>query len=278
MPNRFASVRAVLLDAVGTVIHPEPSVAVAYRAVGRAFGSTLEVDVIAARFRRALAEQYRTRLAGQNTGPSGQNTGPLGQNPGPLGQNAGPSGGGLAMTTSEAGERQRWRSIVADVLTDIDEHDAAFEMLWDHFGQGRHWILYDDVRPTWNELERRGWMLGIASNFDSRLLGVCAAHEPLHRASHIFYSSQIGYPKPSLRFFRAIEQALELRPHQLLLVGDDRENDLEGARAAGWHALLLNRAEEGASTTPSGMPHASLAADEIRSLRELLELLQPPSL
>lgn len=244
MPNRFDAIRAVLFDAVGTVMRPEPSVAAAYQQVGRRFGSTLTTDVIDQRFRIALANQYRSRAS------EGESAGADLKTPAP---------------TNDAQERQRWQSIVKTVLTDIRDPEGAFELLWDHFGHSRNWILFDDVHETWTELERRGFVLGIASNFDSRLIGVCAAHDPLRRTPHVFYSSRIGYPKPSPHFFRAIEVALELHPNQLLLVGDDRENDLEGARAAGWQALLLDR------------QRAKNNGEELSTLRVLTKILAGPS-
>ncbi|MDA1053459.1 MAG: HAD hydrolase-like protein [Planctomycetota bacterium] len=66
---------------------------------------------------------------------------------------------------------------------------------------------------------------------------------------------------PRLQFFRAIEAELRLQPHQLLMVGDDVTNDIDGADQAGWHSLLLNRDEPGN------------AVGTIHSLREMTSFL-----
>ena len=48
-------VRAVFFDAVGTLIHPQPSAAAVYAAVGRRFGTRRTEEEIAARFPTAFA-------------------------------------------------------------------------------------------------------------------------------------------------------------------------------------------------------------------------------
>lgn len=57
----------------------------------------------------------------------------------------------------------------------------------------------------------------------------------------IFVSDAVGYFKPDVRTFRAVEEALHLQPEETLYIGDSIENDVEGAGAAGWHTVLLNR-------------------------------------
>ena len=201
----FGSIRVVLFDAVGTLIRPAPPVAEVYHRAGLRHGSQLDKEQIAQRFRSAFARH---------------------------------NDGGA---TDEARERQRWQSIVADVFEDVaNARDGLFAALWRHFADSRHWSLLDDVRPAWQALRRRGLSIGIASNFDQRLEAICREIEPLKQADCVFYSSQIGFPKPRLEFFRRVEQQLALAPHQILLIGDDRENDGEGARRAGWHSLLVD--------------------------------------
>ena len=51
-----------------------------------------------------------------------------------------------------------------------------------------------------------GYVLGIASNFDSRLRTICRDHPPLHECRQIFVSSEIGYPKPELQYYRSVEE------------------------------------------------------------------------
>lgn len=53
----------------------------------------------------------------------------------------------------------------------------------------------------------------------------------------ICVSEELPAPKPSPLAFAAACEALGLAPHQVLMVGDSRVNDIDGARAAGLHAV-----------------------------------------
>lgn len=203
---------AILFDAVGTLLHPLPSVAEAYASVGWRFGSRLsEVDALA-RFRAAFSKQEQL------------------------------DSDTYAHATSESREHERWRAIVADVLDDVTDCEATFAALWDHFAQPEHWRLDEDAAAVWRALAARGVTLGIASNFDARLTAICSALAPLSTCEHVFASSLLGWRKPSRQFFAAIEQRLSVPPELITLVGDDLENDYLAARAAGWQAVLVDRA------------------------------------
>jgi len=113
--------------------------------------------------------------------------------------------------------------------------------LWQHFALSQHWRLFEDVARTWNWLAKQGFQLGIASNFDQRLFQILAGLAPLDQAARVFASTRIGHRKPSRSFFRHVESELGSAPHQLLLIGDDLTADYEGALAAGWQALHVDR-------------------------------------
>lgn len=207
----FRSVRAILFDAVGTLIYPDPPVANAYAAIGSRFGSQLSKAKIATRFHAAL---HRF-----STGPDCS-----------------------SFATSDSSEHARWRNIVEDVFCDVPlAGGGLFDALWQHFADPSHWALFDDVPPCWSALSQRGFLLGIASNFDHRLEHVCVALPPLDTAAHVFHSAGLGFAKPGKEFFHAIEQQLGLNPPEILLVGDDPANDYRGAEAAGWQCLLVCR-------------------------------------
>ena len=238
--TRLTGVRAVVFDAVGTLLRPEPAVGVAYAASARRFGSTREATEVQARFRTAWqAEEARDREAG------GLRTGE-------------PSG----LRTGEARERQRWQAIVAQVLPEVSRQDELFTALWDHFADAANWRLFDDVAETWRELEQRGLVLAVASNFDERLPGICESLEPLTRCRHVFASSAVGYRKPAVEFYARVAAALDLPAESILMVGDDFENDVVAARQAGWQAVFLSREEQRASS--------------IGALGELSSLLRHP--
>ena len=217
--------RAVVFDAVGTLIFPNPPAAVAYYEVGRRHGSRLARDQIAHNFRRVLQ-----RHAGEPR-------------------------------TNDQIERERWRQIVAGVFTDLKDTEALFGQLWNHFSRSSNWAVYDDVEDVLTEVNSRGVITAVGSNFDDRLIAIALELPPLEQTRSIFVSSQLGFTKPSLGFFRAIEAELRLHPSQLLMIGDDQRNDIEGAARAGWHSLRLDRG------TPGNAPTT------IQSLREFSRLL-----
>ena len=219
----------VLFDAVGTLICPDPPVAEAYRSVARRFGSRLTEAEIGERFRRSFVRQ-ETLDAGLN-----------------------------GFQTDEARERQRWQAIVSDVLDDVSDPAAVFDELWRHFAAAASWRLFDDVAETWRSLAQRGMQLGIASNFDRRLWQVCRGLPPLDTCRQVFVSSELQVRKPSLEFFRGIEQRLQLSGEQIVLVGDDWTNDYLAAFEAGWNAVFLDR--RGERSGGKGM---------VRSLHELM--------
>ena len=84
-------------------------------------------------------------------------------------------------------------------------------------------------------------ILGLASNYDHRLMSVLRGHPELEPLSdRVLISSQIGVRKPGAEFFRILAEVSKCRPDEIMLVGDDLENDYLGATAAGMHAVLLD--------------------------------------
>jgi putative hydrolase of the HAD superfamily len=201
--------QAVLFDVVGTLLHADPPVVEAYAQVGQRCGSNRTAAEIARHFKVAIHQQDELDRQVHE------------------------------LRTSEARELDRWRCIIAATLGDGADVGAALELLWQHFARSASWRLAPGAEQLFAELERRGLVWGLASNFDGRLPGVCRGIPALATCRHLFVSSELGWRKPSPQFFRAIEQRLGLSPGGLLLVGDDRCNDYEAARLAGWRSVLL---------------------------------------
>src|SRR5262249_4686469 len=103
-------VRAVFFDAVGTLIHPEPSAAEVYAAVGARYGSRLPAAVVRRRF--AAAFQAEERLDAER-----------------------------GHRTDEDRERQRWRDVVAAVLDDVSDPGRCFDDLYEHFARPQAWRI-----------------------------------------------------------------------------------------------------------------------------------------
>jgi putative hydrolase of the HAD superfamily len=201
--------RAVFFDAVGTLIHPDPSAPAVYADAARRFGSRLDLPAIAARFRTAFRRQEEID---HSTG----------------------------LRTDEAREVARWRVIVAEVLDDVTDPEGCFAFLYSHFARPAAWRTDPEAAAVLAELAGRGYRLGIASNFDERLRRVAEGLPGLAPVTDLVISSEVGWRKPAPEFFRQMCAQSGLAPAEVLLVGDDPVNDYGGAHACGLHALLYD--------------------------------------
>jgi putative hydrolase of the HAD superfamily len=218
-------VRAVVFDAVGTLIHPDPPVAEVYAAVGRRFGSRYDLAAVRVRFRAAFAhEEAADRAAGHRT--------------------------------DDGREVRRWRTIVGSVLDDVTDAEGCFRELFDHFARPA-WRCDPADATALAELARRGLILGVASNFDRRLHAVFDGLPGLAPVRVRVVSAEVGWRKPAPEFFTAVVRATGCEPGEVLFVGDDFANDYEGATAAGLRAVLLDPA----GRAPAGTARVSRLAE-----------------
>lgn len=202
------SVKAVVFDAVGTIIYPLPSVADAYReAIAKHCNVTVDTNIVSAAVREALASRS---VAAE-------------------------------LTTSEEQERGFWADLIRTLCPDGRGFDECFEELFAHFAAAKNWRCFPDTAETIAELQRRDIVVAIASNFDDRLNAVCDGLPEICNVSHRVVSSLVGYRKPAAEFFHAVSRKLSLPPEQILMVGDDPTNDVAGALAAGMQAVLIDR-------------------------------------
>ena len=204
-------VDGIVIDAVGTVIDPNPPVAEVYAAAARRQGLTVDPSSVKERFHR----HFRNNEVDDQHGP---------------------------MATDEGSELRRWRRIVGNVLPDLPDADRAFAELWDHFGRPQAWRCFPDVAPGLRALRDSGYPVRIASNFDGRLRGVVAGLPALAGFGDILIiSSEVGFRKPHPNFYRAACASLDLPPGRVLCVGDDPENDVMGPERTGLRGALLDR-------------------------------------
>ena len=202
----LSGIRAIILDAVGTLIHPDPPAPLVYAQVGKRCGTRYDADAVKTRFLRAFEQEEQTDRR-------------------------------LGWRTSEAREIERWRHIVANVLDDVSNPEDCFQALFEHFGRPEAWRCEPDTGKVLTDLTQRGFVLGMASNYDSRLHKVMAGKPELRPIEHVIISSEVGWRKPAPEFFTAIWRIVELPADQILYVGDDLINDVQGAQSAGLHAV-----------------------------------------
>jgi putative hydrolase of the HAD superfamily len=209
----MTEIKAIVYDAVGTLIHVTPSVAEIYVQFGRQFGSKLDVAEVRRRFPIAFARQER------------------------IDQEAG-------WRTDEAREKQRWREIVAEVLDDAANPKECFELLWSTFSKTEAWTCELQAAQVISTFQERGLRQAVASNFDGRLRGLLDHLPALRCLAPIVISSEVGWRKPAPEFFDHLVKSLNCRPGEILFVGDDRANDYDAARRAGMRAVLFDPARK----------------------------------
>ncbi|HEY8502836.1 MAG TPA: HAD family hydrolase [Solirubrobacterales bacterium] len=123
---------------------------------------------------------------------------------------------------------------------------------------------YEDTAPTLETLRRRGFPIVFLSN----VIGAIApdpGHPLLGLADLTISSCDTGYVKPEREAFAAAERALGVPANRIVHVGNARDADVEGALAAGWRAMLLDRRGSD-GTPPTSDP------DRFRRIRSLSEL------
>jgi putative hydrolase of the HAD superfamily len=117
---------------------------------------------------------------------------------------------------------------------------AAAE-LFERFARADAWEVYPEVVEVFAELQAKHLRLGLVSNWDERLPRLLDGLGLATRLDAVVYSQEVGAEKPHRRIFAAALERLDLPPARVLHVGDRRRQDVEGARAVGMHALLLDR-------------------------------------
>ncbi len=225
-------IRAIAFDAVGTLIHPEPAAPLVYADVGRRYGSRRTPEEIAVRFREAFRrEEAFDREHGWRT--------------------------------SEAREVERWRHIVGAVLDDVGDPEGCSRELFEHFSRPVAWRCEADVGPALATLRARGYRLGVASNYDHRLHSVRAGLPELRPLEHVILSAEVGWRKPAPALFKAVCARMNCPAEALLLVGDDMENDVRGARWAGLRAVWFG----------PRWKNITMTGEEVLGIERLEELL-----
>ncbi len=139
-----------------------------------------------------------------------------------------------------------WRELVDLVLDQVApslselDRDNFFEVAYEHFAEAGVWALYPEVPDVLQELAPR-FQLAIISNFDGRLRFILQHLGISKFFSHIFISSELGADKPDPEIYRRALTLMNLKPSDVLHVGDDPQRDWEAAAAAGLSVFRLDR-------------------------------------
>jgi putative hydrolase of the HAD superfamily len=127
--------------------------------------------------------------------------------------------------------------------------------------------LFADTIPCLNELRSR-YRLGLLSN-GSRLpetVGLGGYFET------VVFAQDHRVAKPDKGIFEIVERELAMAPGGCVLVGDHPDNDVVGAKRAGWHAVWIDREGDGEYVLPVGCEERPDAV--VTSLTQLPETLE----
>jgi putative hydrolase of the HAD superfamily len=107
------------------------------------------------------------------------------------------------------------------------------------WGISENFELFEDVLPVFDELRRASLRLAVVSNGIRDLTQFVADHRL--DVDAIVDSRSHGRVKPHPTIFRAALERLDVEATDAVMVGDSLEEDVEGARALGMRAILVDR-------------------------------------
>jgi putative hydrolase of the HAD superfamily len=122
-------------------------------------------------------------------------------------------------------------AIASECATEIEEG----------WGVSENFELFEDVLPVLEELRRAELRIALVSN-GIRDLTEFVAHHRLD-VDVIVDSRSHGRVKPHPTIFQAALVKLGVAAEDAVMVGDSLEEDIEGARALGMRAILIDREE-----------------------------------
>ncbi len=228
------TIRALTLDAAGTLFHVAQPVGESYARLAREFDILVSADQMSRQF-RILFPRAPPLAFGKC-------------NPREL----------------QRQERGWWQTLVRNCLGAHARHrnfSAYFDRLYGYYASAQAWRLYPEVPLELQRLAAAGLPVSVVSNFDSRLDGILEALGIHGYFKHIHYSSRCGSAKPQTAIFTIACEELRATPGATLHVGDSYKMDFLGAGQAGLQALWLDR------SAPAGESH------RIHSLAGLAERL-----
>jgi putative hydrolase of the HAD superfamily len=205
--------KAIFFDAVGTLFRLTKTVGDHYAYVGRKIG----LDLDARSLERAFHAAWRR-----------------------MPQRAAIDG------PRENDDKGWWRELVNLVLDQVApslnefDRDNFFEVAYEHFAEANVWEVYPEVNGVLEKLQPR-FQLAVVSNFDGRLRFILEHLGISKYVAHVFVSSEMGADKPDPEIYRRALKLMNLKPTEVLHVGDDPERDWKAATAAGLSIFQLDR-------------------------------------
>ena len=138
-----------------------------------------------------------------------------------------------------------------------------------------NWVLEEDALPTLKKLEKDGYRMGLISNAGDdqdvhqlvRRFGIASYFD------FILTSAACSYRKPHPRIFELAIAKWYFLPSETVMVGDNLDADIRGAKNAGLYAVWISRrAGPSSEDQPRVQPDATVST--LSELPALLDYLQ----
>ena len=142
-------------------------------------------------------------------------------------------------------DRTRGRIFFAEIFRGVGVAEESFASVAQRmFARHAEKNLWGTVRErtaeTLEELRRRGYRLGVVSNADGRAEQALGAVGLRPHFELVIDSGLVGIDKPDPRIFQLAAERMGVEPAETVYVGDIYEIDVQGARAAGMQAILVD--------------------------------------
>jgi len=225
--------KAVFFDVGGTLLRVHPSVGDVYATHARDYGFTGSPDDLNREFRQEWSNMGGMESLGQQKG--------------------------LEV------ERAFWKELVRRVFKKhggLENFDRYFDHIYDVFRSKESWRVFEDVTESGllDKLQKNGTVLGVVSNWDSRLPEILENTGLASYFNFILASTVVGSAKPDAGIFQEALQRAGVDPEQACHIGDEPTADIEGARNVGIHSILIDR---------KGL-HNGGSATKVSSFKELI--------
>lgn len=144
-------------------------------------------------------------------------------------------------------EYRWWKVIVAETfervgaLGKFEDFDEFYAGLYGYFETSAPWQVYPDTLSSLARWQSMGIVLGVISNFDSRLYRVLNVLGLADYFESVTISTEVGAAKPSAAIFQAALAKHQCTPQEAWHIGDSEAEDYAGAESAGMRAILIAR-------------------------------------
>ena len=169
-------------------------------------------------------------------------------------------------SVSREASRAFWGALYAEALSALkvpDPKGRIASALYFRFTRYESYRLFPDAIPTLTGLKDAGKTVGLISNFEEWLEGMLIEMEVAPLFDLMVISGKEGIEKPDPAIFRLALERSGIDAADALYVGDHPRIDVEGAKAVGMEAVLIDRRGR----------HQGFEGLRISSLDQLLSIL-----